>query len=106
MKKLSLVLMALLVSVVFSVKPAEAAYLSEKDQYIEVSYEEARYLADALGLKGVPLGEATAKLSFNAQEKLIGKLEKLLRIEIDHYYIWLTVDGKPVLGIDPPVPMW
>jgi MarR family transcriptional regulator, temperature-dependent positive regulator of motility len=106
MKKLGLVLMALLVSVVISVKPAEAAYLSEKDQYIEVSYEEARYLADSIGLKGVPLGEETAKLSFNAQEELIGKLEKLLKIEIDHYYIWLTVEDKPVLAIDPPVPMW
>jgi MarR family transcriptional regulator, temperature-dependent positive regulator of motility len=106
MKKLGLVLMALLISIIVSIKPAEAAYLSEKDQYIEVSFKEARYLADSLGLKGIPLGEETARLSFDVQEKLIGKLEKLLRIEIDHYYIWLTVDGVPVLGIDPPVPMW
>lgn len=106
MKKLGLLLMVLLVSVVFSVKPAEAAYLSEYDQYIEVSSEEARQIADLMGLKGIPLGEETAKLSFEMQEKLIAKLEKLFKMEIDHYYIWLTVEGKPVLGIDPPVPMW
>ncbi|MFD2446645.1 8-amino-7-oxononanoate synthase [Bacillus sp. CGMCC 1.16607] len=106
MKKLSLLLMALLVSFVISVKPAEAAYLSEYDQYVEVSYDEARLAADLLGLKGIPLGEETAKLSFEMQEKLIAKLEKILKKDIDHYYIWLTVDGEKVLGIDPPVPMY
>lgn len=106
MKKLGLLLMVLLVSIVISVKPAEAAYLSEKDVYVEVSKKEARQLADLMGLKGIPLGEETANLSFEMQEKLIAKLEKLLNTEIDHYYIWLTVDGERVLGIDPPVPMW
>lgn len=106
MKKLGILLMAFLVSLVITVKPAEAAYLSQYDKEIVVSYEEARYLADLLGLKDIPLGEETAKLSFDMQEKLIGKLEKLLRTEIDHYYIWLVVDGERVLGIDPPIPMY
>jgi MarR family transcriptional regulator, temperature-dependent positive regulator of motility len=106
MKKFGLVLMAFLVSILISVKPAEAAYLEQYDIEIEVSYDEARQIADLMGLAGIPLGEETAKLSFNAQEKLIGKLEKLLKTEIDHYYIWLTVNGERVLGIDPPVPMW
>lgn len=106
MKKLVLLLMVLLISIVISVKPAEAAYLSEKDVYVEVSKNEARQLADLMGLKDIPLGEETANLSFEMQEKLIAKLEKLLNTEIDHYYIWLTVDGERVLGIDPPVPMW
>jgi MarR family transcriptional regulator, temperature-dependent positive regulator of motility len=106
MKKFGLVLMAFLVSILISVKPAEAAYLEQYDIEIEVSYDEARQIADLMGLTGIPLGEETAKLSFNTQEKLIGKLEKLLKTEIDHYYIWLTVNGERVLGIDPPVPMW
>lgn len=105
MKKLVLFVMALMVSVVISVKPAEAAYLPEYDQYIEVSYEEARLLADLMGLKGIPLGEETANLSFEVQEELIAKLERRLKTKIDHYYIWLTVDGQKVLGIDPPVPL-
>lgn len=106
MKKLGFLLMAILISVGFSVNPTKAAYLPEYDQYIEVSYEEARYIADLLGLKGIPLGEETANLSFEMQEELIGKIESRLKIEIDHYYIWLTVDGQKVLGIDPPVPMY
>ncbi|WP_226666535.1 8-amino-7-oxononanoate synthase [Metabacillus litoralis] len=106
MKKLGLILAALLFVILITVTPAKAAYLPEYDKYVEVSYEDARYIADLIGLKNIPLGEETAKMSFEFQEKLIGKIEARLNTEIDHYYIWLTVDGKPVLGIDPPVPMF
>jgi MarR family transcriptional regulator, temperature-dependent positive regulator of motility len=106
MKKVGLLLMALLVSIVITVKPAEAAYLSQYDKEVEVTYEEARYLADLMGLNGIPLGEETANLSFKMQEDLIAKIEKILKTEIDHYYIWLTVNGERVLGIDPPIPMY
>jgi MarR family transcriptional regulator, temperature-dependent positive regulator of motility len=106
MKKVGLLLMALLVSFVITVKPVEAEYLSQYDKEIEVTYEEARYLADLMGLNGIELGKETADLSFKMQEDLIAKIEKILKTEIDHYYIWLTVDGERVLGIDPPVPMW
>jgi MarR family transcriptional regulator, temperature-dependent positive regulator of motility len=105
-KKVGLVLMVFLLSVVFAVKPAEAAYLSQYDYEVEVSAKEAQQLANLLGLKGIPLGPETAKLSFEMQEKLIAKIEKLLKTEIDHYYVWLTVDGVRVLAIDPPVPLW
>ncbi|WP_445492426.1 8-amino-7-oxononanoate synthase [Niallia sp. 03133] len=105
MKKLVWAFLTALLVVAFQVKPAEAAYLSEYDKYVEVSYDEARQIADLLGLKGVPLGEQTATLSFNTQEKLIAKIENIIGQEIDHYYIWLTVNGVPVLGIDPPIPM-
>jgi MarR family transcriptional regulator, temperature-dependent positive regulator of motility len=106
MKKVGLLLMALLVSIVITVKPAEAAYLSQYDKEVEVTYEEARYLADLMGLNGIPLGKETANLSFKMQEDLIAKIEKILKTEIDHYYIWLTVGGERVLGIDPPIPMY
>lgn len=106
MKKLGFMLMALLVGVIIAVQPAEAAYLSEHDKYVEVSNEEARQLADLLGLKDIPLGEETAKLSFQYQEELIAKIETYFNIEIDHYYIWLTVNGEPVLGIDPPYALY
>jgi MarR family transcriptional regulator, temperature-dependent positive regulator of motility len=105
MKKFGLLFMALLVSVLITVTPAKAEYLEQYDKEVEVSYEEARQIADLMGFQGIPLGEKTAELSFNAQEKLINKLERILNIEIDHYYIWLTVNGVRVLGIDPPVPM-
>ena len=104
MKKLVMLIAVLLLAVGLSVTPAVAEYLPEYDKYVEVTYEQARQAADLLGLKNVPLGEETAKLSFEIQEKFIAKLEKILKTEIDHYYIWLTVDGQVVLGIDPPVP--
>lgn len=104
MKKLVWSLLAVVLIVSFQVKPAEAAYLPEYDKYIEVSYDQARQIADALGLKNVPLGEQTAQISFDVQEKVITKIEKILGKEIDRYYIWLTVNGEKVLGIDPPIP--
>jgi hypothetical protein len=106
MKKFILLLAALLVVVLITVTPANAAYLSEHDKYIEVSYEDARYIADLLGLKGIPLGDQTASMSFDIQENAIKTIENRLGTEIDHYYIWLTINGQPVLGIDPPVPMF
>jgi MarR family transcriptional regulator, temperature-dependent positive regulator of motility len=106
MKKAAIVLLSLMFLLVFNVKTSEAAYLPEYDKYVEVSYEEARYIADLMGLQGYELGEETARMSFEMQERLIIKIEKVLKTEIDHYYIWLTVDGETVLGIDPPHPMF
>jgi len=103
MKKLVWSLLAVILIVSLQVKPAEAAYLPEYDKYVEVSYDQARQIADLLGMKNIPLGEQTAKITFDVQEKLIAKIEKIIGKEIDHYYIWLTVDGQPVLGIDPPI---
>ncbi|MGG0738293.1 8-amino-7-oxononanoate synthase [Niallia taxi] len=103
MKKLVWSLLAVILIVSLQVKPAEAAYLPEYDKYVEVTYDQARQIADLLGMKNIPLGEQTAKRTFDVQEKVIAKIEKIIGKEIDHYYIWLTVDGKPVLGIDPPI---
>jgi MarR family transcriptional regulator, temperature-dependent positive regulator of motility len=105
MKKIGLFLSALLFVVIVTVSPAKAAYLPEYDKYIEVSYKDARFIADLLGLKNIPLGEQTASMSFEIQEKAIKLIEDSLGTEIDHYYVWFIVNGQPVLGIDPPVPM-
>ena len=104
MKKALLSMVAVfIVAISVAVSPAKAAYLSEYDKYIEVTPEQARAAADLLGLKNIPLGEETAQMSFEIQEAFIAKLETILKTEIDHYYIWLTINGEPVLGIDPPV---
>lgn len=106
MKKVLFSIVAVLIfTISVAISPAKAAYLPEYDQYVEVSYEEARAIADLVGLKGVPLGEATANISFEVQEAAIAKIESIIHREIDHYYIWLTVNGQPVLGIDPPIVM-
>ena len=103
MKKLVVLMIAMLLSVVVIIKPASAEYLPQYDKYIEVSNDQARQIADQLGLKGIPLGPKTAAYSFQVQESMIEKIEQITGKEIDHYYIWITVDGVPVLGIDPPV---
>ncbi|SHP74585.1 Uncharacterised protein [Mycobacteroides abscessus subsp. abscessus] len=104
MKKVLFSMIAvLIVAISIAVSPAKAAYLSEYDRYIEVTPEQARAAADLLGLENIPLGEETAQMSFELQEAFIAKLETILKTEIDHYYIWLTINGEPVLGIDPPV---
>ena len=97
---------AISLAIIFTFSPVQAAYLSEYDQYVEVSYEDARYIADLLGMKNIPLGDKTASISFQVQEDIIQKIENRLDMEIDHYYIWLTINGQPVLAIDPPVPMF
>jgi MarR family transcriptional regulator, temperature-dependent positive regulator of motility len=103
-KKVLLSMVAVLIlAISIAVSPAKAAYLPEYDQYVEVSYEDARAIADLVGLKGIPLGEETARITFEVQEAAIAKIESIIKREIDHYYIWLTVNGQPVLGIDPPV---
>ena len=106
MKKLGVLLTSLLLVVGLGVGEAKAAYLPEYDKQVEVTKEQARKLADAMGLKGVPLGEETAKRSFELQESLIAQYEAITGEEFDHYYIWLTVNGKVVLGIDPPTTMY
>jgi hypothetical protein len=104
MKKVILSMVAVLIfAISVAVSPAKAAYLSEYDKYIEVTPEQARAAADLLGLENIPLGEETAKISFEVQEAMIAKIETIINKEIDHYYIWLTVNGQPVLGIDPPI---
>jgi MarR family transcriptional regulator, temperature-dependent positive regulator of motility len=103
MRKLVVFMIAILVSVVVIVKPASAAYLPQYDKYVEVSNDQARQIADQLGLKGIPLGPETAAKSFQVQESVIKKMEQMTGKQIDHYYIWLTVNGVPVLGIDPPI---
>ncbi|MGC5328237.1 8-amino-7-oxononanoate synthase [Brevibacillus sp. SYSU BS000544] len=106
MKKLGVLLTSLLLVVSLGFQEAKAAYLPEYDKYKEVPEQKARALADAMGLKGIPLGEETARLSFELQEKWIAELEEKSGREFDHCYVWLTVDGKVVLGIDPPTTMY
>lgn len=105
MKKLGMILTALTLVFTLGVGVAGAEYLPQYDKYVEVDAQKARQLADAIGLKKVPLGEKTAELSFEFQERIINAYELKTGKEFDHYYIWLTINGVPVLAIDPPQPL-
>jgi MarR family transcriptional regulator, temperature-dependent positive regulator of motility len=73
---------------------ADAAYLQEKDIIISIETD-----------KPIPqfLNEDFALMMFEAQEQLIQLLEDNSGMEIDHYYIWIEINGVKVLAIDPPV---
>jgi hypothetical protein len=73
---------------------ADAAYIAEKDIVISIETD-----------KSIPLflNEDFAWMMFEAQEQLIQMLEDNSGMEIDHYYIWIEVNGVKVLAIDPPV---
>ncbi|MGD8188388.1 8-amino-7-oxononanoate synthase [Brevibacillus ginsengisoli] len=106
MKKLGVVLTSVMLVMSLGMGVAGAEYLPQYDKYIEIPIDKARHFADAMGLNKFPLGEETAQRSFQFQEALIAKREAKTGKEIDHYYIWLTVDGKPVLAIDPPIALF
>lgn len=76
---------------------ADAAYLPEYDKEIEIelSRDVSKYL-----------NPYTAKLSFDIQERIIAEYEARTGTTFDHYYIWITINGVRVLGIDPPVAMY
>ncbi len=105
-KKLGALLVSVMLMGTLGTGVANAAYLSDQDKYLEVSADKARAVADAMGLKGIPLGDQTAKMSFDLQEKLIAQYEAITGKEYDHYYIWLTVNGQVVLAIDPPTALY
>ncbi|MCL6547563.1 MAG: hypothetical protein K6T30_01485 [Alicyclobacillus sp.] len=48
-----------------------------------------------------PLGSSLGTFTFNTQESLYSTTGTSL----DHDYVWLEVDGQPVLALDPPSPM-
>lgn len=102
MKKLLLVFSLVLSFSLVSLPKAEAEYLSQYDKYVEITPEQGAEIAKLLGITQ-PLSYQTALLTFNIQEAAIAKLETIIGKEIDHYYIWLTINGVPVLAIDPPV---
>lgn len=76
---------------------ASADYLPEYDQEIEIelTYDVSKYL-----------NLDTAQLSFDFQERIIAEYEAKTGTNFDHYYIWITINGVRVLGIDPPVAMY
>lgn len=90
MKKMILTLtLFVLFSSLYSAN-AEAAYQQDSDITISIN--------TGLNLT-IPfnLGEKT----FNLQEDVHNIITKSTGLEVDHYYLWLEVDGEKVIGIDP-----
>jgi MarR family transcriptional regulator, temperature-dependent positive regulator of motility len=96
MRKLLSVFAILLVSMTLWAGVGSAAYLPEYDTYIKIETNGK--------LDRFPLNESTAQAMFEYQEHIIAKIQEVTGKEIDHSYIWIVIDGKTVLAIDPPLP--
>lgn len=45
--------------------------------------------------------EGTAELTFNLQQSVQQTISNTTGLSIDYYYIWINVNDKPVVAIDP-----
>ncbi|WP_391119176.1 8-amino-7-oxononanoate synthase [Psychrobacillus sp. L3] len=90
MKKLLLTLTFLVLFSSLYSASAEAAYLKSSDKTISIN----------TGLKlTIPLN--LGEKAFKLQENVHDIITKSTGLEVDHYYLWLEVDGEKVIGIDP-----
>jgi hypothetical protein len=96
MRKLLSVFAVLLVSMTLWAGIGNAAYLPEYDTYINIETNG--------NLEHFPLDESTAQEMFEHQEAIHEKITQITGKEIDHSYIWIVIDGKTVLAVDPPLP--
>ena len=55
---------------------------------------------------GVEVPGDTGTTTYELQEGVHETITDLTGISVDHSYIWVNVDGEPVLAIDPPMPMF
>jgi hypothetical protein len=70
---------------------ARAGYLSGSDKTISLT------LAPSLVKPSGETGEAT----FQLQEGVHSLLTSTTGAEVDHYYVWVEVNGQKVLAVDP-----
>ena len=95
MKKIiaSVLLVTMLAFVVPVNNQAEAAYNPERDIYLEFTLPfDIPFLTPAL-----------AYWLFDIQEAIHKYLRTHHNIDLEYAYIWIVINGKPVLAIDPPL---
>jgi MarR family transcriptional regulator, temperature-dependent positive regulator of motility len=95
MRKLRYLFAVLLVSQILFIGTASAEYQPQYDMYIEISTNG--------NLEYFPLDSSTAQAMFEQQESIHEQVEKITGRDVDHSYIWIVIDGEPILAVDPPV---
>jgi hypothetical protein len=90
MKKILVTLALVVMLQSLFIGAASAAYLQSSDKTISIN--------TGLNLK-TPLN--TGSLTFKLQETVHDTLSSSTGLEIDHYYLWVELDGQQVIGIDP-----
>ncbi|WP_078544776.1 hypothetical protein [Litchfieldia alkalitelluris] len=86
-----------LMVVFFSQPPAtEAAYDASSDQTVSVTL-----LSNYIKPPGT-----VGTFSFSTQEEVHHSFKSVSGQEVDHYYIWIELNGVKVLAIDPIKPVY
>jgi hypothetical protein len=90
MRRLTTIVAILLVVQLLIAGVAGAAYNAQDDMKVNVN---------------VPVSLPslnTAGFTFYTQESVHSSLYNTSNVSVDHSYIWIYVNGKPVAAIDPP----
>jgi hypothetical protein len=88
-RRLTTIIAILLVVQLLIAGVASAAYNAQDDMKVNVN---------------VPVCLPTTNIAgftFNTQESVHNNLYKTSNVSVDHYYIWIYVNGTPVAAIDP-----
>lgn len=94
MGKLVVLVSALFVALAFGITPTSAAYDSSGDIILNVNLME----------DNLQFSDSTGEQSFQLQEDAHSTLTKSSGQEVDHSYVWIKINGKKVLAVDPPKP--
>lgn len=95
-KKLGLIFTAAMVTSALSAGVASAAYNSSGDWNLNLSVLQGQLKPTS----------TTGQTTFQLQEAVHNTLTNTTGLSVDHSYIWINVNGVPVLAVDPPRAMF
>jgi CHASE3 domain sensor protein len=98
-KRLGLIFALFMILQLLTVGVAGAAYNAENDITLSIQTGTGDIIT-------LPLTDDQAQQMFEAQENIHQKIQELTGLGVDHWYIWIEVDGVKVLAVDPPVAMY
>jgi hypothetical protein len=93
MKKLFIITGILLASLTFG-SSTLAEYDSSGDITISVNL-----LEDT-----IKPSDSTGDTTYHLQEGVHNELTNTTGLEVDHSYVWITINGEKILAVDPPKP--
>jgi hypothetical protein len=91
----TLVMVFMLQAMWIGVVSADTGYNSDNDITLSVTVAED-YLQTS---------DSTGEATFEAQEEAHQMFNDNSGEEVEHFYIWVEINGSKVLAVDPPCPM-
>lgn len=90
MKKILLTLTIVVMLQSLFVGVAGAKYVKQSDKTISINTGLNLY---------IPLN--TGETTFELQEAIHDNVQSTTGLEVDHYYLWVELDGNNIAGVDP-----